>query len=116
MKNKQTPKQRTIYWANLDPSKGSEQSGKRPVVVVSGDTMNENLPVCIVCPLSTKLKNYHTCTRIKKTKVNKLSADSEVITFQVRTISSNRLEKKIGFVTKQEHADIVQKIGQLLTY
>ena len=111
-----SPKQRDIYWANLNPSKGSEQAGKRPVVVVSGNTMNEHLPVCIVCPLSTKLKNYHTCTVLKKSKSNKLPADSEVITFQVRTISSDRLKSKAGSITTEELQDVVHKIGQLLHY
>ena len=110
------PRQQEIYWADLDPVTRSEQSGKRPVVVVSGNTMNEHLPVCIVCPLSTRIKQLQNCTLLKKNKTNKLSADSEVLTFQIRTISSNRLEKKIGTISKEEHKDIVQKIGLLLMY
>ena len=111
-----SPQQRDIYWANLNPSKGSEQAGKRPVVVISGNTMNDHLPVCIICPLSTKLKNYHTCTVIEKNNINKLPADFEVITFQIRTISSNRLEDKIGTITAGELQDIVSKVGHLLHY
>ena len=109
-------KQREIYWANLNPTKGSEQSGKRPVVVVSGDTMNEHLPVCIVCPLSTKVKSFSTCTLLKKDKTNKLKSDSEVITFQVRTLSQKRLTKKIGAISHNQLQDIVSKIGNLFVY
>jgi mRNA interferase MazF len=72
-----------MYWTDLNPTKGSEQSGKRPVVVISGNTMNENLPACIVCPLSSQIKYASTCTTLKKSKTNKLKNDSEVITFQI---------------------------------
>ncbi len=108
--------QREIYWANLNPTKGSEQAGKRPVLVVSGNTMNEHLPICIVCPLSTQIKNYSTCTLIKKNQTNKLKSDSEVITFQVRTISQQRLGRKIGKVSQSQLQDVIAKIGQLLIY
>jgi mRNA interferase MazF len=113
---KTTPQQCEIYWANLNPTKGSEQFGKRPVVVVSGNTMNEHLPVCIVCPISTKIKKYHTCTVIKKNRINKLKEDSEIITFQVRTVSTARLEEKIGAITPTELQDVINKIGHLLQY
>ena len=108
--------QKDIYWADLNPIKGSEQSGKRPVVVISGDTLNEHLPVCIVCPLSSKVKNYATCTLIPKSKANHLKSDSEVITFQIRTISQDRLAGKIGAISDSELQDIVTKVGHLLVF
>ena len=49
-------KQKDIYLANLNPTKGSEQRGIRPVVVISANAMNDNLNVAIVCPLSTSNK------------------------------------------------------------
>lgn len=108
--------QKEIYWADLNPTKGSEQSGKRPVVVISGNTMNEHLPVSIVCPLSSKVKDFSTCTLIEKSKINKLKIDSEVITFQIRTVSQNRLTKKIGVITNEELQDIISKVGHLFVY
>ena len=45
-------KQREIWLADLNPVKGSEQRGVRPVVILSGNSMNANLDICIVCPLS----------------------------------------------------------------
>jgi len=108
--------QKEIYWANLNPTKGSEQSGKRPFVVISGNTMNKHLPVCIVCPLSSKVKNFATCTMLPKTNVNKLKIDSEIITFQVRTISQKRLTEKIGKITDPQLQDIISKIGNLFLY
>lgn len=108
--------QKEIYWADLNPAKRSEQSGKRPVVVISGNTMNEHLPVCIVCPLSSKVKDYSTCTLIPKSKTNKLKVDSELITFQIRTISQVRLTRKIGNITDKELQEAISKIGYLFRY
>ena len=51
-------KQRDIWMADLNPLKGSEQQGIRPVVIVSGNAMNDNFGSCIICPLTTKIKNY----------------------------------------------------------
>jgi mRNA interferase MazF len=108
--------QKDIYWADLNPTKGSEQSGKRPVVIISGNTLNEHLPVCIVCPLSSKVKGYSTCTLIPKSKTNNLKSDSEAITFQIRTISQDRLVGKIGTIGDIELQDIVTKVGHLLVF
>jgi mRNA interferase MazF len=49
-------KQREIWLADLNPVKGSEQYGVRPVIVISGNAMNDNLGIYIVCPLTRKLK------------------------------------------------------------
>jgi len=48
-------KQREIWLVDLNPVKGSEKEGLRPVVIVSGNAMNDNLPICIVYPLSSKI-------------------------------------------------------------
>ena len=105
-----------IWMADLNPVKGSEQKGIRPVVIVSGNTMNDNLGICIVCPLTTKIKNYAGCLVLRQDKVNGLEQDSEVITFQVRTISKERLIRKTGEITK-DHMEVIRKgLNEILTY
>jgi mRNA interferase MazF len=74
-------KQREIWFADLNPVKGSEQRGIRPVVIVSGNAMNDNLGICIVCPLSSKIKNYAGCVILEKHVNLSLEKDSEIITF-----------------------------------
>lgn len=109
-------KQRDIYWADLEPVKGSEQRGKRPVVIVSGDSMNENLDIVICCPLSTSVKNYSGCVILKKDKSNNLKCDSEVITFQVRAISKARLKEKIGGITIDQLKMVINGLNEILVY
>ena len=110
------PKQAEIYLANLNPGTGSEQTGTRPVLIISGNTLNENMPICIVCPLSSKIKNFSTGTIIRPDKQNNLRHSSEVISFQVRTISTSRLGKKLGVITEAQLQDVLNKLNNVLKY
>lgn len=109
-------KQRDIYLVDLNPVKGSEQKGIRPVVIVSGNAMNDNLNICIVCPLSSRLKHYSGCVVVKKDSLNNLEKDSEIISFQVRAISKSRLMKKIGEISKQQMEELKSGLIDILTY
>ena len=48
-------RQGEIWNANLDPVKGSEQAGYRPVVIISGNLLNTHLPIAIVIPLTREI-------------------------------------------------------------
>ena len=109
-------KQREIWYSDLEPVRGSEQSGKRPVVIVSGPTMNTALQIIIVCPLTSVIKNIKGCIVIQKNQINNLKKDSEVLVLQVRTISKKRLSKKIGNITKDQIEQIKQGIDLYLNY
>lgn len=109
-------KQRDIYLANLNPAKGSEQAGTRPVVIISGETMNVNLPVRIVCPLSSRAKGYPACVPVLKSKRTGLKVDSEIITFQIRTISTNRLKKKMGTISSEELQQVFRGLADVFRH
>ncbi len=109
-------KQREIWLADLNPVKGSEQRGVRPVVVISGNAMNKHLDICIVCPLSSKIKQYAGCLVLKKDQYNGLSQDSEVITFQIRTISGARLIQRLGEISDEQLTEIKKGLHEILTY
>lgn len=108
--------QRDIYWADLNPVKGGEQKGIRPIVIISGNTMNKNLKVFIICPISSKIKNYAGCVNLEKNKINKLSKDSEIITFQIRTIARERMIKKIGEITDGQLKEIFHSLNEIFYY
>jgi mRNA interferase MazF len=109
-------KQREIWFADLNPVKGSEQRGIRPVVVVSGNAMNDNLGICIICPLSSKIKDYAGCVVIEKGKIPGLESDSEIITFQIRTLSKERFIRKIDEISREELNKIKKGLNEILTY
>jgi mRNA interferase MazF len=109
-------KQGEIWYANLNPIKGQEQSGFRPVVIVSGNLLNTYLNLVICCPLTTKIKNYKGNIVLQPTKTNKLKQASEIIVFHIRSISKDRLTKKIGEITEQEIKSVKKTVNELLDY
>ena len=109
-------KQRDIWMADLNPVKGSEQTGIRPVVIISGNAMNDHLGSCIICPLSSRIKNYAGCLVLKKDRLNGLDKDSEIITFQVRTISGERLISKTGEISIPQLEILKKGLVEVLTY
>jgi mRNA interferase MazF len=109
-------KQREIWLVDLNPVRGSEQRGIRPVVVISGNAMNDHLGIAIVCPLTTRIKNYMGCLVLPMNKVNGLDADSEVITFQIRTVSGERFLTRLGEISEEELKLIRERLMEVLTY
>ncbi|PJE73959.1 MAG: transcription elongation factor GreAB [Candidatus Terrybacteria bacterium CG10_big_fil_rev_8_21_14_0_10_41_10] len=108
--------QKDIYLVDLNPTKGKEQMGKRPAVIISGNTMNKNLGIFIICPISSKIKNYVGCVKVIKNKTNKLSEDSEIITFQIRTIAKERMFKKIGEITNEQLKEVFDSLKEIFYY
>ncbi len=106
-------KQREIWFADLNPTKGSEQSGIRPVVIISGDTMNDNAGLSLICPLSSKIKNYSGTIVLLKTTQNGLTSDSEVLVFQMRVIAKDRFLNKIGKITEPQLHEIIDELNGL---
>ena len=90
-----------VYDAALDPTRGSEQAGYRPVVVVSRDVINEASNVVIVVPCTT----YRDGRRIYPSQVlveapeGGFDADSLVLGKQVRAVSKGRLRSRRGSLT-----------------
>ncbi len=108
-------RQGELWMADMEPVKGSEQGKKRPVVIISGNTMNTHFPVVVICPLTSNMKNYMGCVAIRKSKTNGLSTDSEIITFQVRTLSKERLSKKIGSISNEELQVVLDGLNDILS-
>ena len=109
-------RQGEIWYANLNPTKGSEQSGFRPLVIISGNLLNEHLNVVIVCPLTTKVKSYKGNVVLEPNKTNKLEKISEILIFHIRSVSKERLVRKIGNITKVELASLKRGLADILRY
>lgn len=109
-------KQREIYEVYLDPVKGSEQSGRRPAVVISGNLANDNLNTVIVCPLTSKIKNYYGNLILEAGYPYGLQKRSEVMTIHVRAIAKERLQKRLGTISKGELTQLKDTFNKILTY
>jgi len=87
-----------ICFCKLDPTQGSEQRGVRPVLVVSNNAVNHNLPVSTVLPLSSvKLTDKIYPTEVMlDVGATGLSNTSVAMVQQIRTVAHSRLEPPIG--------------------
>jgi len=93
-----------IYFCCLDPVIGSEQMGTQPVLVISTNAVNHNLPVSTVLPFSSVNdgdKIYPTEVLLDPT-VTGLPKLSVVMIQQIRTVSHNRLTSLAGKITDAE--------------
>jgi mRNA interferase MazF len=86
-----------LFWVDLNPVKGSEQAGRRPVLVIQNDVGNEVASTVIVAPLTTKnfTKQYPINVSIPERTAG-LKEDSTVLLSQIRTIDKSCLGPKIG--------------------
>ena len=105
-----------LFWVDLNPVKGSEQAGRRPVVIIQNDVGNEAAPTVIVAPLTTKsfTKPYPMNVHIPR-GISGLKEDSTILLSQIRTIDKTRLDRKIGhlppFYLKQVDQAICISLG-----
>ncbi len=109
-------KQGEIWFANLNPSKGSEQAGLKPVVILSGNLLNEHLNIVIVAPLTTKIKRYKGNPILKPSKVNGLKNESELLIFHIRSVSKERFITKQGNIEVAEMTCAIKTLNDILKY
>lgn len=105
----------SIYWVNIDPTIGSEQSKTRPVLVISDDDINKILPVINILPITSHKqgrKVYPNEVLLKKEQSG-LDKDSLVLCYQIRTVDKKRLIKKLGEV---KNDDIRNEIIDALSF
>ena len=85
-----------IYFVDLNPTKGNEQTGTRPVLVLSIDAINK-LPLVITVVVGTKGKNishnYPTNVRVSPSESG-LPMETVFLCFQIRSIDSVRFPKQ----------------------
>lgn len=103
-------KKGNVYYAMLDPVIGSEQDGKRPVVVIQNDLANKYSPTVIIAPITTVMKKTYLPTHIIIEKNNFLKKDSIILLEQVRVIDKTRIITFLGKLTRTQ----VQQVDRAL--
>lgn len=107
-------KQGEIYLADLNPVKGHEQAGYRPVLIVQNDILNNNLSTVIILPITSNLKYKDNLTVYFLSKeVSSIENDSLALLFQIRTIDKLRIKKRVGAVTQMEFYKIKKKMNNI---
>lgn len=90
-----------IYWVDFDPARGSEQAGRRPAVIVSGNAQNKILPTVLIAALTTTVKPGR--TRVHLPAGSPLRHAGDIMTHQIMTISkANRLLGYMGQLNRAQ--------------
>jgi len=98
-----------IYFADLNPTIGSEIKKVHPVVVISQDEMNKYLETVVVCPLTSKLHPQWR-TRLQ---INCANKKAEIAVDPIRTVSKQRLKEKIDKLSKIKAAQLRKLITDM---
>ena len=102
-----------IVWANLDPTLGHEQSGQRPVLVLSQDVFNAHSGTVIAVALTSQKPNAGFPLTLELSDA-KLPKQSWVKISQIRTLSTIRIGKKLGKVSNDEIEMILEGLNEIL--
>lgn len=77
---------------------GHEQGFRRPSIVISSDEWNTHAATCVVVPLTRNLSRLPTRTELEPTESNGLAEASYARAEDVRSVSRDRLVRRIGAV------------------
>jgi mRNA interferase MazF len=103
------PKRGEVWLVNWNPGRGSEQVGKRPALVIQNDIGNERAPTTIVAAISSSLRLYPMNVEINPPEGG-LDLPSIIKTSQILTVSKERLEKRLGRLSKERMDDVDKAI------
>ena len=100
-----------IYFADVTKhdSQGSEQSGRRPVLILQNDIGNKFSPTTIIAIITTKSKReLPTHVEIHKNELNGLKYDSVVALEQITTVDKDRIQFKIGELSVEDNLKVME--------
>ena len=102
-----------LFWAELDPVRGREQAGKRPVLVLSQDVFNERSGTVIAAAITSQEPRAGFPLTLELTGTP-LPKRSWVKISQIRTMSVERLGKRMGHVSDDEMSQIVEGLNEII--
>jgi len=102
-----------IIWADLNPTKGHEQTGVRPVLIISHEAFNKYSGTVIALALTSQpQKAEFPLTYFLEDK--KLPKKSWVKISQIRTLSIKRLGRKMGSISNNELEKVIEGLNEII--
>lgn len=102
-----------VFWADLDPVRGHEQGGERPVVILSEDVFNARSGTVIALAVTSQPQRAGFPLTLELTSVQ-LPKRSWVKISQIRTLSVQRLGKKAGRVAPEELDRLIEGLNEII--
>jgi len=102
---KDFPRRGEVWLVNWNPTRGSEQAGRRPALVIQNNIGNEKAPTTIVAAISGTVRAYPMNVRVRPPEGG-LERPSIIKTSQMLTISKKRLEKRLGSLSQKRMDEV----------
>ena len=102
-----------IRWADLDPARGREQAGLRPVLILSEDIFNERSGTVVAMAITSQPQRAGFPLTLEL-KSGILPKTSWVKISQIRTLSVERIGKKLGRTSPEELAQVVEGLNEII--
>jgi len=102
-----------IRWADLNPTRGREQAGLRPVLILSHDVFNERSGTVIAVAITgqSQRAGFPLTLELKTVGMRK---QSWVKISQIRTLSVERIGKIIGRASQEELAQVIEGLNEII--
>src|SRR6266536_1044856 len=102
-----------VFWADLEPARGREQTGRRPVLVISHDIFNERSGTVIAMAITSQPQAAGFPLTVELLS-GALPKRSWVKVGQIRTLSIQRLGKRIGRISPEELLRVVEGLNEIV--
>jgi mRNA interferase MazF len=102
-----------VLWAELNPIRGREQAGRRPVLVISHDIFNERSGTVIAMVITSQPQRAGFPLTVELASGG-LPKQSWVKVGQIRTLSVERLGKRLGRVSPEELLQVVEGLNEIV--
>jgi mRNA interferase MazF len=102
-----------VRWADLDPGRGHEQSGMRPVLILSADVFNQRSGTVIAVALTGQPQRAGFPLTLELGDAW-LPKPSWVKISQIRTLSGERIGKRLGTVEPEQVARVLEGLNEIL--
>ena len=105
------PERGDIIWLTFNPQAGHEQAGRRPALVLSPLAYNKLVGLCILCPITTKMKGYPFEVKIP----DKLSISGVILSDQVKSLDWKiRNAEFVCKIPNETTTEVINLINTLL--
>jgi mRNA interferase MazF len=102
-----------IRWADLNPIRGNEQAGLRPVLILSHDVFNERSGTVIAVALTSQPQRAGFPLTLEIT-APRLPKRSWVKISQIRTLAVERIGKRLGRASPEEMGQVIEGLNEIL--
>ncbi len=107
------PNSGDLIWTEFDPTRGREQAGRRPALVVSSAAFTKNTGLAVVCPITSRVRPFPTSVVLPPG----LPVAGEILTSHIRSIDTRASPvRPTGAVVPYQTAQLVRaKLNAFIT-